>query len=206
MTDEPTGHGELEPARSPAGPLGSRAPAAPSGDWWQDRAGNWRQGPRPSGVAVSAAAADPGQPCPVCGRAWGAGIACQFCGQIEGAPAGVHLSSPGRRLGAHLLEGVLVVVTLFVGWLVCALIVFGRGQTPAKQLLGMRAIKLRTGMKAGWGTMFLREFVAKLIIGFLAWFTLGIVYFWLIWDKNNQELWDKIVDTVIVNDPNKQLA
>jgi RDD family len=204
MTDEPTGREELEPARSPAGPV--QSPAAPSTGWWQDRAGNWREGPRPSGVAVSAAAADHGQPCPVCGRVWGAGIACQFCGQIEGAPAGVHLSSPGRRLGAYVLEGVLVVVTLFVGWLVWALIVFGRGQTPAKQLLGMRAIKLRTGMKAGWGTMFLREFVAKLIIGFLAWFTLGIVYFWLIWDKNNQELWDKIVDTVIVNDPNKQLA
>jgi uncharacterized RDD family membrane protein YckC len=204
MTDEPTGHGELEPARSPAGPVRPEAPAAPAAGWWQDRAGNWHEGPRPSGVAVSAA--DHGQPCPVCGRAWGGGIACQFCGQIEGAPAGVHLSSPGRRFGAYLLEGVLVVVTLFVGWLVWALIVFGRGQTPAKQLLGMRAIKLRTGMKAGWGTMFLREFVAKLIIGFLAWFTLGIVYFWLIWDKNNQELWDKIVDTVIVNDPNKQLA
>ena len=27
--------------------------------------------------------------------------------------------------------------------------------------------------------MFLREFVAKPIIGFLAFFTLGIVYFWL---------------------------
>jgi uncharacterized RDD family membrane protein YckC len=146
------------------------------------------------------------KPCPSCQREWGAGVACQFCDQVEGLPIGVHLSSAGRRFGGHLLEVFLMIFTLGLGWLVWSAIVFGRGQTPAKQLLGMRAVTLRTGQRAGWGRMFLREVVAKWIIGVLAVFTLGIVYFWLVWDKNKQELWDKIVGTVVVNDPNKQLA
>ena len=49
--------------------------------------------------------------------------------------------------------------------------------------------------------MFLREFIAKAVIYVLAELTLGIVYFWLLWDKNNQELWDKMVGTIVVNDP-----
>lgn len=28
-----------------------------------------------------------------------------------------------------------------------------------------------------------------------------VVNFWLLWDKDTQELWDKIVDTIVVNDP-----
>jgi uncharacterized RDD family membrane protein YckC len=157
-----------------------------------------------SEIAQRASATPAGQ-CPSCHRAWGAGLACQFCGQVEGLPLGVHLSSPGRRFGGYLLEGLLLVVTLGIGWLIWALVVFSRGQTPAKQILGMRAVKLRTGARATWGTMFLREFIAKWIIGILSFFTLGIINFWLVWDKNNQELWDKVVDTVIVNDPQNEI-
>jgi len=36
--------------------------------------------------------------------------------------------------------------------------------------------------------------------------TFGIVYFWLVWDRDNQELWDKLAGTVVVNDPTRQLA
>ncbi|MDX6591870.1 MAG: hypothetical protein QOJ13_1066 [Gaiellales bacterium] len=99
-----------------------------------------------------------------------------------------------------MLDGLLAIVTLGVGWLVWALIVWGRGQSPAKQLLGMRVVKLRTATRATWGTMALRELILKPLIGVgLGWF-FGIVYFWLLWDKNRQELWDKMVSTIVVND------
>ena len=78
------------------------------------------------------------------------------------------------------------------------------GQTP-KQVLGMRCVKLRTSRTASGGTLLLREFIAKLVIYVLAEVTLGIVYFWLLWDKNNQELWDKMVGTIVVNDPQEVL-
>lgn len=147
-----------------------------------------------------------GGPCPVCNYAWGPGPVCQTCKQVGGLPLGVQLSSPGRRLGAALLDGLLLVVTLFIGWLIWALIVFGRGQTPGKQILNMRTIHLPTASVASWGRMALRELPSKFLIGILASLTLLIVYFWLLWDKNNQELWDKMVDTVVVTDERGMLG
>lgn len=147
----------------------------------------------------------PARPCPSCGREWGVGISCQFCDQVEGLPAGVHLSSAARRFGEHLLEGVLLVFTLVIGWVIWSFLVYGKGQTPAKQLLNMRVVSLREGTKASWGRMFVREWIAKGIIGLLGALTFGIVYFWLIWDSRKQELWDKVVGTIVVNDPHGQL-
>lgn len=146
------------------------------------------------------------RPCPACGREWGGGISCQFCDQVEGLPAGVHLSSPARRFGGYLLEAVLSTVTLGIGWLIWAFVVFGRGQTPAKQMLGMRVVTLRTGEKATWGRMFVRELIAKPLVAMLSLVTLGIANFWLVWDGRNQELWDKVVATIVVNDRDKQLV
>jgi uncharacterized RDD family membrane protein YckC len=52
-----------------------------------------------------------------------------------------------------------------------------------------------------------RELLCKGLIGFLSNLTLigFVVYFWLLWDSDRRELWDKIVDTVVVNDPENAL-
>jgi uncharacterized RDD family membrane protein YckC len=141
-----------------------------------------------------------GGACFNCGSPWGDGCGCQFCGQMYGCPPGVILSSSMKRLGAHLLDGVLCLVTCVIGWLIWSLIIYGRGQSPAKQLLGMRVVIMTAGVRAGWGRMFVREHLVKLLIGlFLGWLVLP--YFWLLWDRNRQELWDKMLDTVVVEDP-----
>lgn len=143
-----------------------------------------------------------GASCFACGRPWGDGCACQFCGQMYGCQPGVILSSSMRRLGAHLLDGVLCLVTCVIGWLIWSLIVYARGQSPGKQLLGMRVVIMTAGVQAGWGRMFVREHLAKLLIGLLlGWLVLP--YFWLLWDRNRQELWDKMLDTVVVDDPHR---
>lgn len=111
----------------------------------------------------------------------------------------MHLSSPGRRLGGYLLEGLLAIVTLGIGYIIWMLVVFARGQTPGKQALGMHVVRLGTGRPAGFGTMFVRELIAKPVIGVLSFVTLGIVSFWLLWDANNQELWDKVMGTIVVD-------
>lgn len=156
-----------------------------------------------SGAATSVA---PGQAqgvaageCPNCRRSRGTGAACQFCSQVDGLPLGVCVSSVAKRFGGYLLDALLVVVTLGVGYFIWALIAFKNGQTPAKQILGMRVVSLKRGQTVSWGTMFLREFIAKTVVGFLSVLTLGIINFWLIWDKNNQQLWDKMVDSVVVD-------
>jgi uncharacterized RDD family membrane protein YckC len=116
-------------------------------------------------------------------------------------PAGILLSSPGRRLGGFLLDGLLWIVTLGIGWFIWLLIVMKDGQTPAKQVLKMRAVKLSTHRKATWGTTALRE-VVRMLVGSIGWIGF-VLYFWLLWNKNWQELWDLAAGTVVVNDPDR---
>lgn len=163
------------------------------------------QVPVPVGYGAPQAAAV----CANCGQAWTGSQACTFCGQVWGLPRGIALSSAGRRLGGYLLDGVLIFCTLVIGWVIWTLIVWAQGQTPGKQILGMRVVRLDTRAHAGWGRMFLRDFVGKLLVSL----TFGLLFIggviadcWLLWDQDRQELWDKIAGTVVVNDPDKQLA
>ena len=141
--------------------------------------------------------------CQYCDRPWGDGLACQFCNQVAGLPEGMRLATVGRRLGGYLLELVLLLVTLIVGWVVWSLIVWARGQTPSKQLLGMRCVKTDTRAQAGWGTMFVREFLGKIVVmNIIGLITFGIapliLNFRVIWHRDRQELWDSIADTIVV--------
>lgn len=157
-------------------------------------------------MTYARAGGPPVRQCPSCQREWGMGVCCQACGQVEGFPVGVRTSSPGKRLGAAILDNVLMFVTLFIGWLVWQLIIAGRGQSPAKQLLNMRVVHLPDSRPASWWRMALREVIAKPVIQIASVFTLFVLQLWLLWDKNKQELWDKMVDTVVVDDPHGQMA
>jgi uncharacterized RDD family membrane protein YckC len=93
--------------------------------------------------------------------------------------AGPALVPAGGRLGAMLLDGLLMVVTLWFGWLVWSMFTWSDGQTPAKKLLGHVVADPGNGAPFDWGRMAMREFVIK---GLLGWIlnvcTLGI-YFWV---------------------------
>lgn len=118
-------------------------------------------------------------------------------------PAGVQCASPWLRLGSYLLEGVLYVVTLGIGWLIWAAMIAGTGQTPAKRLLGIRVIGADTLTPVGIGKMFwVRGLVAGMVAWFAITFTLGVLLFMPLWDKRNQNLWDKVSNTYVVTDPN----
>ncbi len=123
------------------------------------------------------------------------------------------LASKGQRFGAFLLELLLTVITLGIGWLIWSLVVWGRGQTPAKQLLKLRVIRLNDRRAASWGIMAVRQFLLSAVVygidvaliasagvgalGVLWLLANGITL--LISDKN-QALWDKILSTVVVSD------
>ncbi len=120
-----------------------------------------------------------------------------------GLPAGVAAASPWIRLGAYLLEGLLVVVTLGIGWLVWGAMIGGAGQTPAKKLLGLRVIRADTLRPAGLGRMFwLRGLLAGFVASIAITFTIGILLFMPFWDRRNQNIWDKVSNTYVVTDPN----
>ena len=120
------------------------------------------------------------------------------------------LSSRRRRLGARLLELPLAIVTLGIGYLIWSLIVFARGQTPAKQLLKMRVVRLEERRTAHWGWMALRELVLVGVIGTLLDFIFfGLNLVWILvngivlfTNSRKQTLWDMMLKTVVVHDPN----
>jgi len=69
-----------------------------------------------------------------------------------------------RFLGDYSLETLLVVVTLFGGWLIWFAIVAPRGQTPAKQLLKVYIHSYDSGDVASAGRVWMREIVGKFAI------------------------------------------
>ena len=95
----------------------------------------------------------------------------------------------------------LILMSCYIIWWLVAL---GRGQTPGKQIMGVRVIK-DNGEPSGWSYTFLREFVIKgLLVGILLFQTLGVAplvnYLWSLWDRAEkmQTLHDKLLGTLVV--------
>ncbi|HUY10031.1 MAG TPA: RDD family protein [Candidatus Dormibacteraeota bacterium] len=120
-------------------------------------------------------------------------------------PPGVHLASVGRRIGAFFLSILLSFVTLGIGYAIWGLIVWGRGTTPALQVLGMRCWKPETGRAATWGTMALREIIGRFVEGLLSGITLLISLILMLTNAERRCLHDMIAGTVVVYDPSKIL-
>ena len=76
-----------------------------------------------------------------------------------------NIATPGIRLGAHLLELLLAIVTLGIGWLIWSLIVWDKGTTPGHQVLRLYVVDTKSGRTCTWGQMALREFVFKGLVG-----------------------------------------
>jgi uncharacterized RDD family membrane protein YckC len=121
-------------------------------------------------------------------------------------PDGVQLASVGRRIGAGFLAIPLSIVTLGIGYAIWGVIVWGRGQTPSLQVLGMRCWRPETGRVASWSWMALREIIGRLAEGILSVITLLVSLILMVSSKERQSLHDLIAGTVVLRDPNKVLA
>ena len=87
-------------------------------------------------------------------------------------------------------------VGLVVGYLLWALVLFARGTTPGKRLLRMYVFK-ESGERAGFFTMFFREWIGKWISA--AVFFLG--FLWILLDKDRQGWHDKLASTYVAIPP-----
>ncbi len=96
-----------------------------------------------------------------------------------------------------MLDFVLVPLTLFIGYIIWLLIVLGRGQTPGKQLVAIRAVRV-SGEPAGWGLTFVREVLKWLLhgLGLLGLIADGIVL--LMDEKEHRSVIDRVVGTRVV--------
>ncbi len=114
------------------------------------------------------------------------------------------LATPGARLGALLLDGVLAVVTLGVGWLIWSLVVWDRGTTPAKSLLKQRVVDARTGATASWGHMAVRQVVVGGLLAYVLNVVTFMVYFLvdslMVLSSGHRRLTDRIARTLVVQD------
>ena len=121
-------------------------------------------------------------------------------------PDRLQTATPGRRLSGALLDALVLILTLYVGWLIWFVIVAPRGQTPGKQMLGMYVMR-EDGSRAGGGYGWLREIVVKQLLfgSVISAVSLGIAYLlaalWCMWDRERQCLWDKVTSTYVAYSP-----
>jgi uncharacterized RDD family membrane protein YckC len=120
-----------------------------------------------------------------------------------------------HRLGALVLDAVLMGLTFGIGWLIWSLVIWGNGQTPAKQILKIRVYNAETGQVVSWGHMALREALLGWWFGlgiasgllslvtfgigglaFIAWYVVEIVFYFT---KDSRTLRDLWVKTAVIN-------
>ncbi|MFE1287958.1 RDD family protein [Streptomyces sp. NPDC058751] len=109
----------------------------------------------------------------------------------------------GVRLLAYLLNLLLMVVTLGIGWLVWAMVTWSTdAANPGQKLMGLSIVKKDTGARLTWGDMFVRNFLlAGIVMGFLSAITLTIaawVNLFKIFGSEKQNLVDSMAGSVVV--------
>jgi uncharacterized RDD family membrane protein YckC len=121
------------------------------------------------------------------------------------APAGVgrppvRLAGTGKRFGGWLLDLLLLFVTLGIGYVIWSIILWQKGQSPAKSILKMRVVSAEEYRPFGMGDMALRSLVGKVLLSIVPLYNLVSAIFVLA-DDRNQALWDKVAKSVVIHDP-----
>jgi uncharacterized RDD family membrane protein YckC len=119
--------------------------------------------------------------------------------------AGVGLASSGI-LGLEIVGGILIGYAFLLSWLLYAPLTMMRrgrhnGQTPGKQIVGIRVVRdADQPMNFGWG-MLREPAVRWLLIGVIGGFFFIpplLDLLWPLWDEENRALHDMIVSTHVV--------
>jgi len=134
---------------------------------------------------------------------------------VLGSGERVNLASPGARLGARIIDVLIVVVALLILvftssgsvvdamfiapliWCVYEVVLIAvRGQTLGKMLVKVKVVRVDFGSVLGAGKSVGRWIIpfAGLVVPVI---TL-LVYIWMLWDRNRQGLHDKAAGTVVV--------
>ncbi len=78
-------------------------------------------------------------------------------------------ATPQHRLGALVLDALFCTLTLYIGYFIWALIVWGQGQTPGKQIVKIRVYSADTGRPASWGHMAVRQLLIPMAFSLIFW-------------------------------------
>ena len=132
--------------------------------------------------------------CVRCQRPVSEGLFCQYDGVFvldrEGT---VVMASRGERLLGWLVNTLIFILTLGIGWIIWWFIVAPRGQNPGKAVTGLRVIRTN-GDAVRTGGMFVRG-LAGMLAGVIP---LYLDYLWILWDRDAQTIHDKLVNSIVV--------
>lgn len=145
-----------------------------------------------------------GQTCRRCTTSGQIGLFCENCRLFLADETGTveRVTFTRRFFGSSLLESVLFLLTLVIGWIIWFAFAASDAQSPAKKIVGVYVIDTKTGKAVTAGSMWLRDVVLKIIV------INGIVPFgglidglFVLFDKDRQSLHDKAVSTLVVYAP-----
>ena len=147
---------------------------------------------------------------------------CAWCGIFLPAPEKGRKANLFVRLAALVIDPLIAIILYFaalgifgsiysslgalmaflfpVAYLIWFLKLLRQGLTPGKKLLGLQVIRAQTGQYPGFGFMFLREIVGRILSALFG----GLGYLWALFDKNAQAWHDKLAETVVVQVPRNQ--
>jgi uncharacterized RDD family membrane protein YckC len=124
-----------------------------------------------------------------------AGKMVSHVGDIEPLPL-------GTRFAGYVIDVLIGVFTLGIGWLIWSMIVWDRGLSPGKQVVGAVVVDVNTGQVAGFGRMAQRELVGKGILGMLTFGISGIVSsFMVLLGRERRAVHDHVASTIVVRAP-----
>ncbi|MCH8814831.1 MAG: RDD family protein [Chloroflexi bacterium] len=146
--------------------------------------------------------------CPHCGASGQETLFCKGCDRYIPDPSGsLEKVTFNRRFwGTYLLEGLIVIVTLLIGWLIWLYFTAKTSQTPAKRILNVYTLDATTSEPISAGRVWVRDFVVEhLLFGWLLSFFIGLAGLidaaFVLFDKNRRSVHDHMMNTIVVYAP-----
>lgn len=108
----------------------------------------------------------------------------------------------GARLWSAILEVILMVVTLGIGWLIWSVVLYSQSTSPAKKILGLQIVDVKSGVPATLQQMLLREVLGKLVLGPVSRGATGLISaIMILVMPSRQGIHDYIAKTVVIRKP-----
>ena len=117
--------------------------------------------------------------------------------------AGSQLVTPcgnGVRLGAALLDLLLFIVTCGIGWIIWWVVLWQQSTTPAKKMLGLRIVDVRTGAPATMQQMVLRELGGTVLDIVTSGLVTLISAVLILVTPARQGVWDYLAKTTVIKE------
>jgi uncharacterized RDD family membrane protein YckC len=109
--------------------------------------------------------------------------------------------SNGVRLWATVLDALLFLVTCGIGWLIWSVVLWPQATSPAKKMLKLRIVDIKTGAPATMQQMLMRELLGKYVLGSV---TSGITSLigaiMILVQPSRQGVWDYLSRTTVVRE------